>query len=719
MRALSAGLLAAVALVGCQEREPPGETAGPAPVIAEAPRRAAPAEVRREAGLDVLLITVDTLRADALGAYGKADAGTPWMDRLAAGGARFTNARAHNVLTLPSHANIFSGLYPQEHGVRHNSGYRFPAEPATLATLLQRAGYRTGAFVSAFPLASRFGLARGFEVYEDSFVDARSRPAFLEQERAGPETVRLALEWLAAADERPSFCWLHIYEPHFPWEPPEPLAARFRDDPYQGDVAAADAALAPLLEPILAAGADGDTLVLLTSDHGEALGEHGEATHGIFAYESTLRVPLVIYQPRLVEPRVVAAAARHVDLLPTVLDALALPAPPGLRGRSLLPLAAGQDDANPPATYFEALSGNLNHGWAPLYGVVVGDTKLIDLPIPELYRLDADPGELRNLAAAEAYRLAELLEVLRPLRALDAGGGPERETADVRRRLESLGYLGGGATPAKEHYNADDDPKRLIALDEVLRQVAGLHAAGDLEGALRRCRELVRRRPGMRSALLALAVLEREAGDLEAAVEAQKRAVALSPDEPTALALLATYLTQAGREAEAVAVTEPHAQLAAPDIEVLLQRGLALARLRRAPEALAVFQRARRLEPDNATVPVYLGTFHLMGGQRDQARAAYREALAMNPGVSRAHSSLAIMATEEGRLDEAMGHWRRAVDADPAEYGKLLAIGGALANAGQTARARPLLELFVAGAPRRTYGREIDQARQLLAAAGW
>ncbi len=700
---MAIALAAAIAAGGCSS-----------PTDREEPAATADARVRREPGLDVLLITVDTLRADALGSYGNRRAETPWMDRLAAAGVRFTDAHAHNVLTLSSHANILSGLYPQEHGVRDNSGFRFPAEPPTLASVLERHGYRTGAFVSAFPLDSRFGLDRGFAVYEDSFVNTSSRPAFFEQERPATETVALASRWLAA-DEGPSFCWVHLYEPHFPYAPPAPLAQRFRDDPYAGDVAAADAALAPLLEPILAAGERGDVLVVLTSDHGEALGEHGEATHGIFAYESVLEVPLVLYQPRLLPPRVVHTPARHIDLLPTILDALSIPAPAGLTGRSLLPAAAGEPDPDPPATYFEALSGQLNLGWAPLYGVIREGWKYVDLPLPELYDLERDPRELRNLAAAEPRRLAALRAVLEPLRALDRGAAAAPEDAETRARLQSLGYLGGGAAVHPKSYTAEDDPKRLIDLDAGLREVVGRYVRGDLEGARRLCRELVDRRPGMRAALLHLAHLERESGDLDAAIEALDKALALSPAEPATLALLATYLTQAGRPADAVAVTEPHARLESPDVEVLLQRGLAFARLRRPREAAETLARARAVDPRNPQVPVYQGTVHLMGGRRAAARAAYEEALAIHPKTAQALSALGIMAAEEGRSEEALARWREAVAADPGEYDKLLAIGTALWRGGRADAARPLLELFAASAPG-AYREQIERVRELLAA---
>jgi arylsulfatase A-like enzyme len=231
-----------------------------------------PREVRREAGLNVLLITIDTLRADAIGAYGDARAATPWIDRLAAGGVRFARAHAHNVVTLPSHSNILSGRHPFGHGVRDNAGFRFPRGTDTLATMLQRRGYRTAAFVSAFTLDSRFGLDAGFDVYDDAFADGDAPAAFALPERRGTETVAGARRWLDQGGSGPYFCWVHLYDPHAPYEPPEPYASRFPDDPYRGEVAAADAALGSLVEGILSAGREGRTLIVLTGDHGESLG---------------------------------------------------------------------------------------------------------------------------------------------------------------------------------------------------------------------------------------------------------------------------------------------------------------------------------------------------------------------------------------------------------------------------------------------------------------
>src|SRR5256885_7112859 len=400
--------------------------------------------VSRRAGLDVLLITIDTLRADAVGAYGNRRASTPTIDRLAGAGIRFADAHAHTVTTLASHANILSGRYPADHGVHDNSGFLFPDTIETLGTLLKARGYRTGAFVSAYPLDSRFGLARGFDVYDDSFVDAQPRPAFLEQERPGVETRALARQWIESRRPgQPFFCWVHLYEPHFPYAPPEPFAARFLSDAYLGEVAAADAALAPLLDPVLATAHRRPPLLGLTAAHGESLGEHGETTHGIFAYEATLRVPLIVFQPELFSARVVREPARHVDILPTILDALSIAAPDSLPGRSLLPLVSGRSadavgaDTSAYPIYFESLSGSLNRGWAPLRGVIRDHFKYIDLPIPELYDLDRDANEQHNIATSAPERVGRMRPLLEAVRASAPRAERRPETADARERLRT------------------------------------------------------------------------------------------------------------------------------------------------------------------------------------------------------------------------------------------------------------------------------------------
>ena len=675
-------------------------------------------QVRRDPGLSVLLISVDTLRADALGCYANRDAATPWIDRLAAEGVRFETAHAHNVVTLPSHANILSGLLPLRHGVRDNTGFRFPTDRKTLATILREKGWRTGAFVSAFVLDSRFGLDRGFEVYDDRLGSQETSTAFVVPERRGTQTVSAARQWLEKVRGERWFAFVHLYEPHFPYDPGEPFSSLFPQEPYAGEVAAADAALGPLLQPLLAAGARGRTLVVFTSDHGESLGEHGETTHGIFGYEATLRVPLILSAPGLLAPRVVRRPVRHVDVAPTILDALGIDVPSDLPGRSLLPLIAGRQDETP-ESYFESLSPSLNRGWAPLHGVVTGGLKYVDLPIPELYDLRADPGERENLAASRPADLARLRERLARLRTGDVGVGArvEEEQATLE-RLRALGYVAGGGVEPRGSYSEEDDPKNLVELDTRIRDVVTLYRAGDLAGAIAVCEENIRRRPQMPLSYLQLAHLERGRGRLDAAIAASRRAVDLRPIDAESVSLHTVYLTEAGRAREAVEFLEPYAKTVEPDIDVLTTLGMAQARIGRTPDALATFARARELDPTNAMALVNVGTVYLMGGDRTRARQAFEAALDIDDNVARAHNSLGVIAAEEGRWPEAVGRWQRAVDLDPRDYQTLFNLGTTLRKQGQEREAREYLEAYLRVAPVALESRDMARVRAWLGHRG-
>jgi arylsulfatase A-like enzyme/Flp pilus assembly protein TadD len=666
----------------------------------------------RAPGSDVLLISIDTLRADALGAYGNPAARTPVLDRLAAGGVRFDFAHAHNVVTLPSHANILSGRHPYDHRVRENSGFRFPADLETMATLLKAQGYRTGAFVSAFPLDSRFGLDRGFDVYDDRLGNFEEKADFHMQERAGAETVAAALAWLRGGSG-PTFCFVHLYEPHAPYEPPAEIA-RGLARPYDGEVAAADAALAPLLEPLLAQGREGRTLVVMTADHGESLGEHGEATHGIFAYEATLRVPLVLHHARLFRPRVVEAPARHVDLLPTVLDALGLRAPQDLPGRSLLGVAQGGDAAaGTSLTYFESATPALTRGWAPVFGILRDRTKHVDLPIPELYDLAADPREQSNLAAREPELMARLREALGRERARDRGVERGSESAETLERLRSLGYAAAGSA-MKASYTEADDPKRNIAFEADLQEVLGRHGSGDLAGALVRAEALVARYPRVGIGWRDLSFLRRQSGDLKGAVDAGRRAVELDPTSVDALSQLGNYLNESRRFGETVALLGPLAEDEGADLDVRTAYAAALAESGRRDDALRVLEAARRTDPSSALVLLNIGTVHLLFGERKEAREALEGAIAREPRMARAYNSLGVVAAQEGDATRAADLWRQSLAINPGDLDTLFNLGKLLWRSGRRAEARTYLDAFVELAPSALYGKDVVAVKRLL-----
>ena len=347
------------------------------------------------AGRNLLFVTLDTLRPDRLGSYGSKAGFTPYLDRLSSEGIRFERVLAHVPLTLPAHTSIFTSLFPTEHGVHDNGTFRVGASFPTLATTLQSAGYQTGAFVGAFVLDARFGLNRGFDVYDDYYGEKRGLWSLAQVERPADAVVSSAERWIEKA-RAPWFAWVHLYDAHAPFRPPPELARKFPNDLYGAEVAFVDATLGAFLDRLSASGRLNGTVVVVLGDHGESLGEHGERNHGTFAYDSTLLVPWILWA-RGLRPQVFTDTVRQVDVMPTLLDLLAVPSPQRIAGQSLRPYLTGESRYEVPVSYFEALNAHLTRDWAPLTGVVQDGHKLIRLPTSELYDLASDPKEKENL----------------------------------------------------------------------------------------------------------------------------------------------------------------------------------------------------------------------------------------------------------------------------------------------------------------------------------
>jgi arylsulfatase A-like enzyme/tetratricopeptide (TPR) repeat protein len=660
-------------------------------------------------GADVVLVTIDTLRADAVGFAGNRRVETPTLDRLAAAGRVFDDAHAHNVVTLPSHTNILTGLYPYQHGVRDNTGFALSPKIPTLATLLKRAGYATGAVVAAFPLDASFGLNQGFDLYDDHFPRGSRPEDFVIAERRGDQVVTAARAWWEAQGGKRRFLWVHLYDPHAAYDPPEPFASRYRDNPYLGEVAAADSFLAPLLNPLLD-GRQPPALVIVTADHGESLGEHGELTHGLFAYEATLKVPLVVWGPGIAPGRD-HRPARHVDIVPTVLAFLGLTAPAGLPGSSLLapaePRGAPGEDS-----YFESLSASLNRGWAPLRGLLRRGEKLIDLPVPELYDLPHDPREERN-RFAEDRRTAHDLRAALPRESV---WPPPRGavSAEEEARLRSLGYATGGGGPAKSTYTAADDPKNLIAVDRKMHQAIDAYSRRHYEEAAALSREAIAGRPDLAEAYqnlaLALQQLERQGEAIEALRGALRRGLR----QESIRRQLGLVLAEAGRAAEAVPLLAPLAASPRADAATLNALGIALSDAGRHGDAAAVLQRATAAYPNDPKGFETLGIVALRMDQPEVARAQLQHALALNPNLPISWNTLGVARFRLEGPAAAIDAWERSVALDPRQYEALFNIGLVAAQAGRPAQARQALSRFVATAPPARFGDDIRKARQLL-----
>lgn len=661
------------------------------------PETAVPAPARTT---DVILVTIDTLRADSTGFGGNTRVKTPFLDSLAARGAVFSNAHAHNVVTLPSHANILTGRYPFEHGIRDNAGFVLEPRFETIASALKRSGFATGAFVAAFPLDARFGLNQGFDVYDDNYGKGQASFDFSVQERRADAVLQSAATWWNANAGRKRFLWVHVYDPHAPYAAPEPFGSEYRDAPYLGEVAYVDHALSTALQPLMTP----ETLVIVTADHGEALGDHGERTHGLFAYESTLKVPLVVAGGGIA-PRVVAEPARHIDIVPTILEATDA-AIAGLPGASLLRGSVSRE------TYFEALSASLNRGWAPLTGILRDDVKYIDLPVAELYDLGTDAREEHNAAGDRRRDVDAARKVLRPMLA-GAAATNRNVSAEAMAKLRSLGYVAGNA-PLRDDYTAADDPKNLVHLDNKMHDAVTAFERGEPERALELAREIVRERAGMTAGREMLALMLRQNNRLDEAIAELEQLCAkpyATDDNRIQLALL---LSETGRAARAVELLAPHAN-ASRNPDVVNAYGVALADEGKVDAALAQFRRALQLDPNNAPAMQNIGIAALRANDVAAAKQNLDAALALNPGLPLALNALGVVRARQNDLPGAVDAWKRAVALDPRQYDALFNIGVVAFRAGNRPDAKRALEQFVRTAPASRYARDIAQARQALA----
>jgi choline-sulfatase len=627
-----------------------------------------------------VLVTIDTLRADRLGAYGGAPEITPHLDRIAREGAFAAAATAHVPLTRPSHVTLFTGLLPWQHGIRDNiSPAEVPPGPV-LAEVFKQQGFLTAAFVSSIVLAPHGGLGRGFDVFGDRMAPASGAPFLNTLQRRGDETVAEATRWIEANHQRGRlFVWLHLYDPHDPYEPPEPFASRFAGRPYDGEVAYADSLVGRLEETLERLGLRPQTLLAVTSDHGEGLGEHEETLHGFFVYQTTLAVPLVLRGPGIAPAKRLTATAGLVDLYPTLpeLAGLSLPEAAHPGGRSLAAALRGGSEPAERPLYAESLVPLLHFGWSDLRVLREGRWKYIQAPRPELYDLAADPGERTNLAAAQPARAAAFQSAL--------GGVLDQERAAARTAaapvpvelLEKLGALGyvGGAAPA-ETSTPGADPKDKIAdfrvANDLMRDGLERLQRRDYAGSAARFRELIRR--GIES------------------FEAHF--------------YLGRALMGLGRPAEA----GPHFEEAVRRAPKLAEGWERLARARQATgerdKARAAYEAALPLAPSSAELRLRLGELLRDLGDTGQAVARLREAVTLDPTSAEGWNTLGMTLGGTGQLDEAEAAFRKAIERDDRNHRYAYNLGLVLYRQGRGQDARPFFEKALALEPRFAPARE-------------
>ena len=643
---------------------------------------------------NVLLITIDTLRWDRLGCYGSRDAATPSLDALAARGARFETAVMHTPLTAPSHASILTGVTPLRHGVRDNGAFVLPPDLASLPTAFKRAGYDTAGVVSGFPLDRRFGFANGFDTYDDRLPRGEGAGRAAQTERRADVTTNAVLDWLGQRTPAALwFVWVHYFDPHAPYDPPGEFRGRFGSKPYDGEIAFVDREIGRLFDRLRERGALAHTIVLVTADHGESLGDHSEETHGVFVYDATVRVPWILAGPGVPKGIVPTTVARGVDAMPTLLDLAGVALPSALEGRSLKPALGDRVMSDEPA-YLESLLSQRHLGWAPVQGLRDARWKFIQVPRPELYDLQGDPGEARNRADADRDRttaMARHLQAqLEAVRTPAAARGPDRDAGE---RLRALGYLGGGRAVVQTA--SGRDPKDGIALITRLEHaIAMIHsdprtAAAELRAVLAEDpdSELARRQLGV-----ALSAMGDHRGAAEEIRALQSRGAATAED----LLLLGESLRVQGQPDAAKRAVDEAGRLDPRSPEHALTRARVLMSEQKPDEAAAAYQHALELSPDHPEALVGLGSLALASGDVPAASALFGRVLARDPTDLAARTGLGLVRGREGRMPEAIALLEQVVRESPANAEALAGLGAALARTGQAVTAVPYFQRAVA-----------------------
>lgn len=649
--------------------------------LAPAAGAAEGADQREPVPPSLLVVTFDTTRADALGVHGRDPSPTPNLDAFAAEGVRFERAISPSPVTVPSHASMFTGLVPRRHGIRANAPFTLPARHETLAERLDEAGYATAAVIGAAVLDRATGLDQGFGVYDDR-VRVGPRRWFDWRERAANQVADAAIERLEEL-QTPFFLWVHLYDPHLPYVPPEPFASRFPDDPYLGEIAFADHAFGRLLDAARAS--TGELLVAVASDHGESLGEHGERDHGVFVYQATQHVFWMLAGPNVPPGRVIRERVGLIDVGPTLLALAGLKPPPRADGVDVSPL--WRDERAPEklrqrSFELESFHPAYAYGWAPLTALVRGPVKLIEAPEPELYHLGEDPHELSNLFGQRAEVAGKMRSALRErfaddreltrLRSGRSGGG----SADVDPRrlaqLRSLGYVSGGVTRPGE---ARPDPKQAIGWLAELRRARRALTRPEQprrtgRAVAQQVQALLERNPGNHEARRVLASAWLTAGEPERAVAVLEEAVSRVPRDDGAWTQLglarrraaggdSAALDRAGEAfSRALELRPRNAEAARLLARLHLDRGTT-------GPALALLRSMRTREALDPALATMLGRLEAASGEADAARNAFEHALTLAPGHVPALEALGRLAHAEGRFADAERHYALALEAAP------------------------------------------------------
>jgi len=655
------------------------------------PSRPAPRNV------NILLVTLDTLRADHLSCYGSKKVSTPNIDALATRGIRFNQAVAQVPLTTPSHASILTGAYPQIHKLRDNGGFVLDGSIPTLATITKEARFDTAAFVGAAVLNRHFGFHRGFDHYGDNLNekrDAKLLPGVVAELR-GDAVTRRALDWLdqrakpgqSSTPARNFFLWTHYYDPHFPYDPPEPYASRFQKDKYSGEIAYVDFQVGELLKGLAAKGLAERTLVVLMADHGESLGDHGEFTHGVFLYDSTMHIPLIVAGPGVPVASVIAQQVRSIDVMPTIVEYLGLSPGSQAQGISLLP--AMIEGATLPANfaYMETLYPKTALGWAELRAVRTDEWKYVSAPKPELYHLPEDPSEARSVQHSQTAQAAPLekhvWEIAGPRESLGKlARSPVND--DTMRQLQSLGYASAGARRDLRIDMSGPDPKDRVHVLAVLEKVAD----------------------------------KMNHDRFADAVPLLDRVLKEDATNPLIYKNLGTCYQRLRQFRKAMPVYHQAIQNKADTDETHAELGEILVRFGDMPSAANAMETAAEMNLSNLQNLTNLATLYLQMGRAADVERTLKAILAQNPRHAQAYNVYGILEIQRGQGSAARGYFEKAVEYDQELTEPYLNLGLLAQQAGQSQVAIDYYKKFLERAHPKGHGQYIPKVKAAIAELG-
>jgi arylsulfatase A-like enzyme/Tfp pilus assembly protein PilF len=683
--------------------------------------------------LNLLLVTLDTTRADRIHAYGFQGIETPNLDRLAAEGVLFEQAVAPAPLTLPAHSSIFTGKFPPAHGVRDNGGFFLDDRETTLAERLRDKGFATGGFVGAYVLDHKWGIAQGFQTYFDDFDLTKYQSLSLGSvDRPGNEVADHAITWLDGVGRKRFFGWVHFYDAHSPYEPPEPFKSRYEGRPYAGEIAFVDSQVGRLLMYLDQHDLARNTVVVVMGDHGESLGEHGEGTHGFFVYQATMHVPLLIRAPYdLMAGRRVRDTVRSIDILPTALELLGVKTTESLAGASIVPLMTGAKRELGLAAYSEAVYPRYHFGWSDLRALTSGRYKYVAAPRPELYDLEQDPGEAHNIYT-ERQALGDRMqqELLSMEKGMSSATAPSNKAVEVdpdaRARLAALGYVGTFVAAAGSDRSDLADPKDKIQLFNLITQARELSRHDkESDDGLRALQKVVGEDPKVIDAWFMLGNEYYRRREYTRAIAQYARALELKPDYDLVVINMANAYRALGKDEEAMLGYRRFMELDPKNAQIRYEAAQILIDSGKLDAAAEELDRALTLEPKLAAARNALGVVAIKRGDLETAGREIQTAIEQKPDVRLAHFNLALLAEQRQDFQRAVAEYKEEIARHPSSYKAAFNLGvlyGRLGDrAGQLAAYKQAIEMNPSFAEGHLFlaklyldtGRELDEAMRL------